>query len=198
MPDFDTLQAALRGSVARLGHLGRPWCGATDAAATFVLTLLRLGWSAQSARHLTTHKGTAIDLLAVAPKTVGFWVDQASLLWSDSSAHWNHSKGPLFWEPSGLHSFLASWRGGHSGIGTCWSSWFREAFGRRRGSRGSGERTTTIASFATKAQAPCSTAATSARPCRQREKTHVSQEVRQAARSLGSQHWEQSLHMAFF
>ena len=38
------------------------------------------------------------DLLAVAPKTVGFWVGQASLMSSDSSAHWDHSKGPLFWE----------------------------------------------------------------------------------------------------
>ena len=45
-----------------------------------------------------THDGTKIDLLAVAPKTVGYWVDQASLLWSDSSARWNQSKGPLFWE----------------------------------------------------------------------------------------------------
>ena len=61
-PDLDTMQAALRGSLARLSHLKRPWCGATDAAATFVLTLLRLGWSAQSARHLTTHDGTKIDL----------------------------------------------------------------------------------------------------------------------------------------
>ena len=31
---------------------------------------------------------------------------------------------------------LASWRGGHSGIATCWSSWFRMAFGRKCGSRG--------------------------------------------------------------
>ena len=93
-PDLDTMQAALRGSLARLSHLKRPWCGATDAAATFVLTLLRLGWSAQSARHLTSHNGTKIDLLAVAPKTVGIWLDHVSPLWSDSSAHWN----PLFWE----------------------------------------------------------------------------------------------------
>ena len=63
---------------ARLSRLKRPLSAATDAAATFVLTLLRLGWSAQSARHLTTHSGTKIDLMAVAPKTVGFWVDQAS------------------------------------------------------------------------------------------------------------------------
>ena len=91
--------------MARLSHLKRPWCGATDAAATFVLTLLRLGWSAQPARHLTTHDGTTIDLLAVAPKTVGFWVNQASLMWSDPSAHWGNPKGPLF-----LGSHLAATR----------------------------------------------------------------------------------------
>ena len=74
------MQAALRGSVARPCPFKRPWCGATDA------------------RRLTTHDGTKIDLLAVAPKTVGFWVDQASLLWPVSSARWNTSKGTLFWE----------------------------------------------------------------------------------------------------
>ena len=116
-PDLDIMQAALRGSVARLGHLKRPWCGATDTAATFVLTLLRLGWSAQSARLLTTHDGTNIDLLAVAPKMVGLWVDQASLMSSDSSAHWNHSKGPLFWEAVG--SLLVS------GKLEVWSLWHR-------------------------------------------------------------------------
>ena len=31
-------------AAARLSHLKRPWCGATDAAATFVLALLRLGF----------------------------------------------------------------------------------------------------------------------------------------------------------
>ena len=100
------------GSVVSSGR-----CGATDAAATFVLTLLRLGWSAQSARHLTTHDGTKIDLLAVAPKTVGFWVDQASLLWSDSSAHSNQSKGPLFWEA--IRPLLVS------GKLEGWSHWHR-------------------------------------------------------------------------
>ena len=84
-PDLDTMQAALGGFVARLSHLKRPWCGATDAAATFVLTLLRLGWSAQAARHLTTHDGTKIDLLAVGPKTV-------------TALHTGTSpKGPLCW-----------------------------------------------------------------------------------------------------
>ena len=122
-PDLDTMQAALRGSLARLSRLKRPWCGATDAAATFVLTLLRLGWSAQSARHLTTHDGNKIDLLAVAPKTVGFWVDQASLLWSDSSAHWNQSKGPLFWEA--IRPLLVS------GKLEGWSLWHRNVLVKR-------------------------------------------------------------------
>ena len=45
-------------------------------------------------------------------------------------------------KPSGRSWFLASWRRGHSGIGTCWSSWSREASGPRSGWRGSGARTT--------------------------------------------------------
>ena len=44
-PDLDTMQAALRRAIARLSRLRRPWFGATDAAATFLLTLLRLGLS---------------------------------------------------------------------------------------------------------------------------------------------------------
>ena len=49
-----------------INHLKRPWCGATDPAATSLLTL------PQSPGHLTTHGGTQIDLLGVAPQTVGF------------------------------------------------------------------------------------------------------------------------------
>ena len=64
-PDLDTMQAALRGSLARLSppHSGR---GAAPRMqqATFVLTLLRLGWSAQLARHLTSRNGNKIDLLS--------------------------------------------------------------------------------------------------------------------------------------
>ena len=163
----------------------------------FVLTLLRLGWSAQSARHLTSHSGTKIDLLAVAPKTVRMWVDQASLLWSDSSAHWNQSKGPLFWEA--IRPLLVS--GKLDGVVTLASeragpSWSREASG-GKGLRGSGARTTAAASCATKDQAPCSTAATSAQPCRQKE-------ICTFHRSCARRHvlWEldtgNSLHMAFF
>ena len=146
-PDLDSMQAALRGSVARLSPPKRLWCGATNAAATFVLTLLRLGWSAQSARHFTTHNGTKIDLLAVAPKTVGFWVDQASFMWSDSCAHWNTSKGRFSGKPSG--PLLVAGKLEH-----------------RIGLRGSGDGKTTDVSFATTAQAQCSIATTSARLCR--------------------------------
>ena len=79
-----------------------------------------------------SHDGTKIDLLAVAPKMVGFWVDQASLLCSASSAHWNRG---LFFLKAIRPSFVSGWLEGWSGIGTCWSSCFRVASGRRRGSR---------------------------------------------------------------
>ena len=85
---LDTVQVALRGSVARLSHLKRPWCGATDAAATFVLTLLTAGMEravCEASHHSRWHGRSTC--LAVAPKTVGFRVDQASLIWSDSSVH---------------------------------------------------------------------------------------------------------------
>ena len=62
VPDLDTMQAVLRVSIARLSSLKRLWCGATDAAATLVRTVLRLVWSAQSATHLATHDGTTLDL----------------------------------------------------------------------------------------------------------------------------------------
>ena len=108
----------------------------------------------------------------------------------------NDSKDRYSGKPSGLHSFLASWRCGHSGIGTCWSSWSREAFGPRRGLRGSGARTTAASSNATNCQAPCSTAATSAQRCRQRD-MHGLQELRQAASSLGTRYREQFAHGIF-
>ena len=71
-------------------------------------------------------------------------------------------------KPSGRFSSLVAWKVGRVGIKTCWSSLCRAAFRRRRGSRGSGARTTTAASYATKPRAQCSTAATSAQPCARR------------------------------
>ena len=52
--EMDTLQPALRAAAQRLGTLKRPWARASDVAATFVLTLVRLGSSARSARPCTT------------------------------------------------------------------------------------------------------------------------------------------------
>ena len=74
-------------------------------------------WSAQSARHLTTHDGTKIDLLGIAPQTVRFWVDQSTLVWTDRSAHWGNSKGPQFWHA--IRPLLAS------GRLEGWSLWHR-------------------------------------------------------------------------
>ena len=61
---------------------------------------------------------------------------------------------------------LASWSG-HFGIATCWSSWFRVAFGHKIGYLDSGAGKTIAASSATMVQALCSTAAKSGLPCRQ-------------------------------
>ena len=192
-PDLDTMQAALRGTVARLGHLKRPWCGATDAAATFVLTVLRLGWSAQSARHLTAHDCTKIELLAVAPKTV--WVDQASL-WSDSSAHWNHSKGPLFWEafrPPLVSGKLEGWSLWHRIVlvKVVWRDFrTQERLARPRGEDDSCQLCNEGPGTMFHHCYEC--------PALQTERDmHVSQEVRQAARSPGPQYTEQFAHDIF-
>ena len=193
----DTMQAALRGSLARLSRVKRPWCGATDAAATFVLTLLRLGWSAQSARHLTTDDGTKIDLLAVAPKTVGFWVDQASLLWSDSSAHWNQSKGPLFWEairPLLVSGNVEGWSLWHRNVLVKLVSrgiWTQERLARLRGEGdGSCQLCTDGPDTMFHRCYEC--------PALQTERgMYVSQEVCVAARAVDSQFMEQFAHGIF-
>ena len=196
-PDLDTMQAALRGSLARLSRLKRPWCGATDAAATFVLTLLRLGWSAQSARHLTTHDGTKIDLLAVAPRTVGFWVDQASLRWSDSSAHWDQSKGPLFWEairPLLGFGKLEGWSLWHRNVLVKLVSrgiWTQERLARLRGEvDGSCQLCNDGPGTMFHRCYEC--------PALQTERDmYVSQEVRAAARAVDAQYREQFAHGIF-
>ena len=190
-PDLDTMQAALRGAIARLSRLKRTWCCATDAAATFVLTLLRLGWSAQSARHLTTHVGKRIDLLAVTPKTVGFWVDQATLAWTDSSANWGNSKDPLFWEairPLFTSGRLEGWSRWHQHVLVKLVSggiWTQERLARLRGVDED------------RCQQCHEAPGTMFHRCyecpalRSERDMRVSQEVRQAARSLEPQYREQ-------
>ena len=159
-----------------------------------MLTLLRLVWSAQSARHLITHDGKRIDRLAVAPKTVGFWVDQATQAWTDSSAHWENSRARSSGKPSGRCLLLIAWKVGRDGIGTCWSSWCLAAFGRRSGSPGA--TTKPAASYATKPQAQCSTAVTSARRCARRG-TCESHERYARRHVLSSRKTRNSLHKAF-
>ena len=107
-------------------------------------------------------------------------------------------QGPAFLgSHSGHSSFLANWRVGHFSIGACWSSWSREASGPRKGLRGSGARTTAAASSATMDPAPCSTAAASARPCRQRG-TCASHRRCAWLQALWVRNTGSSLHMAFF
>ena len=88
-----------------------------------MFTLLRLGWSPQSARHLAIHDGTKLDLLGVSPQTVGFWVDQVTLVWSDSSAHSGTSKAHFSARQSDPYSRLVEWRADRHGTSMCWSSW---------------------------------------------------------------------------
>ena len=71
--ETEVWQASLRGAAQRQRKLKRSWACATDAAATFALTLVRLGRSARPARHLVIH--ATIDLLGMAAKTVARWVD---------------------------------------------------------------------------------------------------------------------------
>ena len=54
--DMGTMHDA-RGAAQRLEKFQKPWICATDAAATFVLTLARLGWGVGSARFLVIHDG---------------------------------------------------------------------------------------------------------------------------------------------
>ena len=122
------------------------------------------GWAGA----LTTHNGTKIDLLAVAPKTVapktvGFWVDQVSLMWSDSSAHWeslqgtaflgSHQAASCFWQVGGVVT-LASQRAGQAGF-----AWHSDA-GAACASQGRGRRQLPALP---RRPRQCSTAAASAR-----------------------------------
>ena len=187
----------LRCAAPWLSHLKRPWCGATDAAATFVLTLLRLGWSAQPARHLTSHNGTKIDLLAVVPKTVGVWVDQASFLWSGSSAHWNQSKGPLFWEairPLFVSGKLEGWSLWHRNVLVKLVSrgiWTQERLVRLRGEDDGS------CQLCNDGPGTMFHRCYECRALQAERGMYVSQEVRQASRSVGSQCREQFAHGIF-
>ena len=109
-PDLDTMQTALLGSLARLSHLKRPWCGATDAAATFVLTLLLLGWSASR---------PGISLPTMARRSTSWqWRPRRWLFgWTGppfcgpTAVHTGTSPRVRFCgKPSGHSLFLASWR----------------------------------------------------------------------------------------
>ena len=135
---------------------------------TFVLPLLRLDGARSLPGTSPPHDGTHIDPLAVAPKTVGFWVDKASLMCPTVLLTGTTPKGRCSGELSSRFWFLASWRDGHSGIATCWSSWSHVAFGHKIGYRDFGDGKTTDASSATTGQVLCSTVATNARPCRQK------------------------------
>ena len=148
-PDLDTMQAALCGALARLSHLKRPWCGATDA------TVCEAPHDPR--RHQDRPPGSGAQ--------DGGLLGGPGILVVGQFCTLEPVQARFSGKPSGHSLFLESWKDGHSGIGACWSSWYREASGPRKGLRGSRARTTAAASCATR-----TTAATSARPCRQRER----------------------------
>ena len=133
----------------------------------------------------------------MAPKTVGYWVDQASLSWSDSSAHWNQSKGPLFWEairPLLVSGKLEGWSLWHRNVLVKLVSrgiWTQERLARLRGEDdGSCQLCNDGPGTMFHRCYEC--------PALQAERDmYVSQEVRVAARSVGSQYREQFAHGIF-
>ena len=152
-------------------------CVGTDAATTFVHTLLRLGWSAH---HPQRHEdrplgggaenGGAEDGGFLGGSGFTDVVRQLCTLESLQGTAFlgSHQAASCFWQVGGVVT-LASQRAG--------SSWFRVAFGRRSGLRVSGERKKTAASSATKAQAmfhrccecpPCRPSGT----CKSRRRCH--------------------------
>ena len=181
-------EVPLPGSSASRGRL----CGATDEAATFVLTLVRLGWSAQSARHLTTPRrhdyrsaiGGSEDCGFLGPPGFAGVVRQLCTLGQFNRATFLGCN-------QAACRFRQAGGGGHFGIATCWSSWFRVALRHKnRLSRLRGweddrcqlchEGPDTM--FHRCCECPA---------LRTERDRHVSQEVGQAARSLAPQHREQ-------
>ena len=100
-PEMDTLQAALDGAAQRLGNLKRPWACTPDAAATFVLTFVRVG----------------------APGRRGTWSSTTTLLGPSSAtlgAKKKHCSGRLWdisWEQGGILLFFLPSFGIHSSEG---------------------------------------------------------------------------------
>ena len=182
--DLDTMQAALRGTVARLSHLKRPWCGAHLRAHALAAGLERaVGEALHQPRWHEDRPlgGGSEDGWFLGGSGFPLVVRQLCTLESfqGTAILGSHQAATRFWQVGGVVS-RASERAG--------PSWVREAFGPRSGSRGLGKRTTTAVSSATKAQTPSSTVATSARPCRQSETCR---------RVLWGHNTSNSLHTAF-
>ena len=176
-PDLDTMQAALRGSLARLTSSA---LGAAQRTQRPPLCSRSCGWAG-----------------ARTPQNVGFWVDQPSSLWSDSSAHWNQSKGPLFWEAH--QATPRFWQAGS------WSLWHRNVLVKLV-SRGiwTWERLARLRGEEDGSCQLCNDGPGTMfhrcyeRPALQTERDmYVSQEVRVAARAVGSQYREQFAHSIF-
>ena len=79
----------------RARGLKQPRACANDATVTFVVALAE----AVRRRRAIIHDGTAIDLLAVAPKTaVAWWIGQFTVLQTYSSVKQRSEVPPIYWK----------------------------------------------------------------------------------------------------
>ena len=111
---FGQAQPPQEAVVLRHGRSGHPRAHATAAGLERTVR--------KASHHTQRHEDRP---LGSGGKTVGFWVDQASLMWSDSSAHLNNSKGSTFlgsrqaahgfWQAGGVVT-LAAHRAGQAGV----------------------------------------------------------------------------------
>ena len=170
------MHAALGGATARLSRLRRPWCGATDAATTFCAHFVA-AWLERAVSEAPHHSRRHEDRPPGSSTEDGSVSGSTRLLWFGQTVQ--HvgatSRDRCSGKPSGHFSPLVAWK---------------VAFGRRRGSRGSGAKTRTAASSATKHQAHCSTPC----PAHGERDMRVSRDVRQAASALEPHYREQFAH----
>jgi hypothetical protein len=116
-PSLQVLNLALKGAKARIAAAKTPWKIASDVAVVFLLTLARIGWSADSARYIRTHDGGRLDLLSLAPKVVVKLAKAATQAWSEKKALGGADDSVMFWKAfAKLRKVGDSWTAHHAKV----------------------------------------------------------------------------------
>eukprot|EP00973_Karenia_brevis_P014925 2037131-Karenia_brevis.AAC.1 len=97
-PSLAILNLALRAARQTVAATRATWGVAADVATVFLLTLERIGWTAESARILITHEGRKLDLLKLAPKAIGRLVMFATQSWTERPALGGGADAQIFWQ----------------------------------------------------------------------------------------------------